>query len=187
MKKAAIILSIIALIAVSCGQAKKRETKIIAENNAQSINAQQYQGIYTFGNIESKNSETRQGEVYIYPKADSTFLFYLFICKGAPSYNMGALDGKIIISNGQAIFKERSDYEEADCVLKFEFKENALTVTEDDVDCGCGFGGGVYVNDTFQRTSSEIPKYYTNMENDTIYFSELKEEDSTITDKELVE
>jgi len=32
MKKAAIILSVIALIAVSCGQAKKKQTETIAEN-----------------------------------------------------------------------------------------------------------------------------------------------------------
>ena len=31
MKKAAIILSVIALIAISCGQAKKKQTETIAE------------------------------------------------------------------------------------------------------------------------------------------------------------
>ena len=33
MKKAAIILSVIALIAISCGEAKKKQTETIAENN----------------------------------------------------------------------------------------------------------------------------------------------------------
>ena len=165
VKKAVIISIAIALITGACGQAAKQQVK----NNT----TRQYAGTYTFGD---KDSETRSGIVYVYPKTDKTLLFYLFVIKGAPSYNSGSIYGRITIHNEKAIFQKRFGYEEADCVLRFEFKENTLTITEDENYCGCGFGHGVYVRDIFQKTSSEIPQYYTTMENEKVYFSEWKEE-----------
>ena len=164
MKKAVIILIAIALIAGACGQATKQ-----VKDNA----TRQYAGTYTFG---GKDSETHSGIVYIYPETDSALLFYLFVIKGAPSYNSGSIVGRMTLHNGKATFQKRFEYEETNCVLRFEFNENMLTVTEDENDCGCGFGHGVYVDDTFQRITSEIPQYYTTVEDEKVYFSEWQED-----------
>ena len=165
MKKAIIISIAVALITCACGQATKQQVK----NNG----TRQYAGTYTFGD---KDPETRNGIVYMYPETDNTLLFYLFVIRGAPSYNSGSIYGRITIHDGKAAFKKRFEYEEADCVLRFEFNENTLTVTEDENDCGCGFGHGVYVHDTFQRITPEIPQYYTTIEDEKVYFSEWQEE-----------
>ena len=164
MKKAVIILSVFALVAGSCGQTR---------NNATG----KYAGIYTFGDT-SKESEERNGTVYLYPETDSTMLFCIFVINGAPSYNMGSIDGRITVHDGQAVFRKRFAYDETDCVLRFEFSENTLTVTEDEI--GCGFGHNVYIHDTFRRTSSKIPEYYTAITKDKVYFSEWQEDSTDV-------
>ncbi|MDR1678726.1 MAG: hypothetical protein LBR81_03010 [Prevotellaceae bacterium] len=176
MRKTLILLSLLALLANGCKQAAKKQADTVNNKtvNKQIDNVKQYGGIYTYGN--DKDSEAPKGEVYMYPETDSTALFYLFESKGAPSYNMGSIDGRITIHNGKATFRKRFDYAETDCVLRFEFNENTLTVTEDENDCECGFGYGVYVNDTFKRSSTEIPQYYTTLTNEKAYFSEWREE-----------
>ena len=150
MKKTIIILTALALIASSCKQAATK----------------QYGGIYGF-------TEGEGGIVYIYPETDSTALFYLYKTKGAPSYNSGEIDGRIIIRDDKATFRNRYEGDETDCVLRFEFNGNKLTVTEDEEgDCRPFAGNGVYLDGTFLRTSSEIPQYYTNTQGDTIYFKD---------------
>jgi len=162
MKKLSIILSVFALFASSCGTKKQAEENI-----------RQYGGIYKFGG----DSEGAGGVVYIYPETDNTALFYLEKNRGAPSYNSGTIDGRITIKNGKATFKELLfDGFEDYCILHFEFGKNTLTVKQED-DCNCGFGFGVFVNDTFKRTSSEIPQYYINREDRKIYFSELQKDE----------
>ncbi len=178
MKKTIIILSAFALIAGSCGQPAKKQAETTGENdvenNVENIDIRQHGGIYAFG---EKNSGAPYGTVYIYPETDSTVLFYLFESRGAPSYNMGEIDGRITVKNGQAVFRKRYDSFEKDCELRFEFNGDTLTVIEDDDNSGCPFGYGVYVNDTFERTTSEIPEYYTNLSNEKIYFSEWQDEE----------
>jgi hypothetical protein len=168
MKKLIIIISAVALIACGSRQSTKK----------QEINhtPQQYAGIYTFGDAVGA-SEKPHGAVYIYPETDSTALFYLFVIKGAPSYNNGSMRGRMTICDGKAVFRKRYDFEEKDCVLRFEFQENTLTVAEDDVDCACGFGHGVYADGTFQRTTPEIPPYYTAVTGEKVYFSEWQEDE----------
>jgi hypothetical protein len=161
MKKAVIILSAIALL--GCNQtAQKKSTQEIL----------QYGGIYSFGNSD-KTSETAQGTVYIYPETDSTFLFYLYVNKGAPSYNSGSLDGRAMIKDNNGIYSAKFEYAENACTLYFEFKDNTVTVQEDDSDCG--FGHNVYADGTFLQKSAEIPEYYTNVANEKIYFNKLSE------------
>jgi hypothetical protein len=167
MKKAVIILALIAIAAGSCTQAAKK--------NAETSTSVQYGGIYSYGDT-SKDSETPNGTVYIYPENDSTALFYVYVCKGAPSYNSGSIDGRITIRNNKAVFQKRLAYEKMDCVLYFEFGENGLTIDEDEEDCGCGFGNAVFIiKKTFQCKSAQIPQYYTNISNEKIYFSEWTE------------
>jgi len=119
MKKTVIILSFLVFIAGSCGQTEKKQL----ENNA----TEKYAGIYTFDNT-NKESEERNGTVYIYPETDSTMLFYIFVINGAPSYNNGSIGGRVTINDGKAVFRKRFAYDETECVLQFEFSENTLTV-----------------------------------------------------------
>jgi hypothetical protein len=178
IKKAAIILIALAFI-VGIRNLATKQAGAANEN----INALQFCGIYTFGD----DPEARNGEVYIYPETDSTFIFYLFVIQGAPSYNLGTIDGRVTIINNKATFRKRYEPFEMDCVLNFEFSENMLAITEDDDACGCPFGYGVYINDTFQRVSSEIPQYYTSLENEKVYFSQWQEDLTLVEDEETEE
>jgi hypothetical protein len=114
--------------------------------------------------------------VYIYPETGNAVLFYINLQEGPPSYNMGSIDGKIIIRDGKATFQKNLGYGDKDCIIKFVFDENKLTLTQETSDCDCGFGMGVYANGAYKRTSSEIPQFYYSGEGEKIYFKDWKEE-----------
>src|ERR1044071_2763340 len=48
-------------------------------------------GVYAFGTDPDREAV---GSVIIYPESDSTFLFDIDFNRGAPSYNMGLLEGR---------------------------------------------------------------------------------------------
>lgn len=136
-----------------------------------------YSGIYTFGNT-SADEKAPQGEAYFYPYDDSTLLFYVYVNIGAPAYNSGAIDGRITVRNGKATYRTHLDTAENDCVLHFDFRGDTLTVAQGSYNhCDCGFGNRVFLNDTFVRTTPDIPQYFVTIANDTVYFSQLKEKE----------
>lgn len=184
MRQAVIILSIFAFIVSSCKQATKNQGEAVNKDNTENTNILQYGGVYTFGD---DNPEGPTGEVYIYPENDSTALFYLFKSRGAPSYNMGSIDGRITVHNGKATFRKQYEYFENECILHFEFGKDSLTVIEDENNCDCGFGYGVYINNTFKRTSSEIPQYYTTMTNEKVYFARQQADYQSADEEETAE
>lgn len=178
-RKTLFLVFFLALITSSCKQ--KSKVTSMSQTQTDTLSTQlTYGGTYTFGG----NSEgAPNGIAYIYPENDSTLLFYLNISKGAPSYNCGEIDGRITVKDGRATFRQDFDYGDNDCLLYFEFTYNAVTIIEDEKDCQCGFGSGVYINDIFQRTNSEIPQYYTTLSNDTIFFGQWQ----TINDNSVQE
>lgn len=171
------ILSIIALTASFSGCGNKK----VGTESTKNIE-QGYEGIYTFGDTEKR--EEHHGEVYVYPGNDSTALFYLYVNKGAPAYNSGSIDGRIMLINGKGIFRKHIPYEDNDCILYFEFAGNTLSIKEDDTDCDCGFGFEVYADGTYLRTFFEIPKFYTTITNEKIFFSQWQEPEEIIEEND---
>lgn len=172
-KNTLLIIIILAFVAGSCKQ-KAKVASVVPQTDiipAAPVPAAHYSGVYTFGDSIEGAAE---GTVYISQENDSSLLFYLYVNKGAPSYNCGEMDGRITVKGRKGTFRTRLGYSDADCVLYFEFNDSTVTINQDGNDCKCGFGNGVYVEDTFNRSTSETPAFYTTLSNDTISFSELQ-------------
>src|SRR5579859_7526274 len=96
-----LVIFAIVMLSNSNAQVKRRHPKTFL-----------YAGSYYIGtNIE----KGRVGSVTVYPETDSTVLFYFEANRGAPSYNMGQLYGRLIIVNGKGIFYSNPDNSEKSC------------------------------------------------------------------------
>lgn len=163
---------------LACGQPaiqtenKKDNSNLLAKNsNIEKVLTRRYAGTYSFGDDIEKGAV---GSVIIYPLSDSTVMFYLDICLGAPSYNLGQLFGQIEINNNIGIysqFDEDSDRLTFRCFLKFEFNSDELKITTEYGDCG--FGASVYADNTYKLVDKSLPKYFITGEGDTILFKGL--------------
>ena len=167
MKKASIFLTAaLMLAAFGCGGGSG------SGNGIRNETASQYGGVYKSGGNE--NAEQPFGTLLIYPQTDGEMVFYLSKSGGAPGYSGGATAGLITIIDGKAVFRARSQCEDAYYKLHFEFNENSVTVTQEDEGAmSCGFAYAVTVNDRFERTDSEIPQYFLsdNEDAEPYYFS----------------
>jgi hypothetical protein len=142
--------------------------------NGQSLKTAIYSGVYTFG----KNVEIGPvGSVAIYPESDTTVLFYIDICRGAPSYNLGQLYSRLKIENGVATFYTKEDFDQKGCKWKLTISDRILTIkTLDDCD-ECGFGANVYADNQYALKERKKPVYFVDGHNHKIYFSKTKPED----------
>lgn len=129
----------------------------------QSKPAVQYGGTYSYG-----DPEQGCGQVEIYPENDSTLLFHLYVNRGAPSYNNGEIEGRIVVRD------DKAEFSQAECTLQFEFYGDSIRIATPG-DCDCGFGYGVYADGTYRRTSSDTPQYYTTVAGDKIQFDQWQE------------
>lgn len=121
-------------------------------------------GTYAYGTNLEKEAV---GKLMVYPLGDSTALFYLDVNRGAPSYNMGLLAGKLI-------YKESTWTYEGDCKLIFDFSPGEVQVSTVKEQANCGFGNGVTANHVYQLTNNAVPEFYVTGEGDTVYFKNLK-------------
>jgi hypothetical protein len=124
-----------------------------------------YAGVYRYG-----DGNDRSGTVTVYPESDSTVLFYLDVNRGAPSYNMGMLYGRLTIRDSKGTYRNRFDYSDNGCELGFVFGRKELTVTTLNDQGDCGFGFAVYADGTFRRSSSRYPEYFVNAEGTKVWF-----------------
>ncbi|CAN5877630.1 hypothetical protein BH11BAC4_BH11BAC4_17290 [soil metagenome] len=127
-------------------------------------------GKYTYGRDIEKG---RVGLAYIHAETDSTILFYLDLNRGAPSYNMGSIYGRVVIKNGKGIFKASLEGYQKACELLFQFTANKLSIetVSDNDDCGVGFG--VLADGIFKRTTTINPAYFLDATGAKRYFKEL--------------
>ena len=132
-----------------------------------------YGGTYSFGGDTDKSSA---GHLSVYPASDTSLLFYLEVNKGAPSYNMGMLFGSMNMNNGTATYFKKEDYQKQGCKLQFSFQDNGVTVSTAQGFEECEFGNGVVADNTYAKTSSDIPASYIGPEGDTVLFSTAKPE-----------
>jgi hypothetical protein len=137
---------------VSYGQTKTRvlETK-------------KYGGTFSY----EKGKVNGSGKILIYPETDTTVLFYIDVNRGAPSYNMGSLYGRLKIINGQG------NYESKDKGSRWtlQFSKNRITIGTVAESYDCGFGNGVTADGIFEQTSKIIPDYFVNGEGTKYYFT----------------
>ncbi len=136
--------------------------------NAQVLSTSKYAGIY------KRNMDTSAGAsgmITIYPETDSTVLFYIDICLGDPSYNLGSLYNRVVIKDGQGLFcSNLFSYQDKDCKWLFTFSNDSLKIRTVENNYECGFGNGVIADGDYIRESSSIPECFENGESIKIYF-----------------
>jgi hypothetical protein len=133
-----------------------------------------YAGTYSYG----KDIETgRVGTVVVYPETDSTLLFYIELNRGAPSYNMGSLYGRVKMKQNSGVFYTKFEFSETGCKWAFQFSKTSLAIKTVDGMDECGFGFGVLADGAFKKLSDVIPEYFKDMEPRKIFFRDTSPED----------
>ena len=128
-------------------------------------------GTYSFGDDDCENG---CGRVLIHPESDSTALFYIDVNRGAPSYNSGALRGRIYKNSNDTYLFYSKEYGE--CSLKITLNNNILSVSTEDGKNECGFGYAVRADANYILIDNFVPEYYTTGEDSKIYFESFYNE-----------
>lgn len=129
-----------------------------------------YLGIYGFDS--SKELEGNQGSLLIYPESDTSVLFHVTVCIGAPSFNLGITTGRLIVKNDSALYQP-AEYEST-CKIMFYFEENEIKLATASGFGECGFGMNVYADATYKLVKKVTPKYYNNGESTNYNFRYFK-------------
>jgi hypothetical protein len=163
---------LITMVFIGCNMSPKNEgvskllgnvTEVTAVDSESK--AENHSGIYSF----KIDEEGPSGMITVYPNSDSTYLFYLDVCRGAPSFNLGFKFGEMIMRHDTGFSSTRED-EFSDCDLMFVFTKTDVTVTTADGHDDCGFGYGVYADHTYPRIDTLVPEFFIDGEGDSILF-----------------
>ena len=142
-----------------------------AQSNAiatHSLATAKYAGVYGYGTVPQKGSV---GFVSVYPETDSSILFYIELNRGAPSYNMGYLYGRVKILDGLGMFHTMSfEYENKGCRWSFHFTKDKLTIKTENEERECGFGGNVNADGDYKRKSYVSKEYFVDSDQKKIFF-----------------
>jgi hypothetical protein len=162
--KQILLLSLISLTTILWGQtnSKKDNKKLLTEK---------YSGNYSYGDNAEKGSV---GSVIVFPETDSTILFFIDVCRGAPSYNLGQLYSRIKIQNGQGIYYNKSDY--YNCKWQITLVDKTLTIKTLDNCYKCSFGGNVIADGIYKRKNKSKPKFFIDGHGHKIFFSKTSPE-----------
>lgn len=166
------------LIICSCGNTSNDKNKTLDTTIPQDSliqitkikSSQNIGGTYSFGDNVEKGPV---GSVIVYQMTDNSALFFLDVCQGAPSYNLGQLFGQMTIKDNIGIYDSKIDGDDFNCILKFKFTSKQIQVTTESGHDDCGFGGNVYADNVYKLIDKSIPKYFINGEGDTIQFKGL--------------
>ncbi len=115
-------------------------------------------GTYTL-NAHIRNQENiygSYGDLQIKLIESNSIVVSLFYCKGEPSYNSGSFIDTITYINNISHYIPNLD---SLCTLSFYFTDSNVYINQkSDVNVGaCGFGYGVYIDDIYNKASSESP------------------------------
>lgn len=80
--------------------------------------------------------------------SDNKYKFWLYVCKGFPSYNSGQIDGFVFFEGVSAKFFF-TDSVWGGCKLMFVYKGNSVRVDHDYEFGGCGFGANVTAHGSY--------------------------------------
>ena len=106
----------------------------------------------------------------------TTILFFIDICRGAPSYNLGQLYDRLKIENGKGIYFSKYDFDEKGCKWEVIIDNNTLTIKTIDNCFECGFGGNVIADNKYIRKTLTKPEYFTNGEGNKFFFNKTSPE-----------
>ena len=123
----------------------------IDKGNTTEINS--FVGVYEFG-FESESSGGAQ--IIISSENNSSFLFFLSVNRGAPSYNSGSLYGRMNIEDRTAVFEKEN------CEWTAHFSESSVQISTVSDQYECGFGHGVIVDGTYRKKTGDPPLYFEN-------------------------
>ena len=87
------------------------------------------------------------------------YRFWLYVIKGYPSYNSGQVEGTVKVEGNKGVFRYTDSISGSECVLKFWFTNTAVTVEEQQGDCG--FGANVSAYGRHPKINSKIPSTAT--------------------------
>jgi len=141
--------------------------------NTKSVLTEKYSGIYSFGENVEKGPV---GSVTVFAETDTTILFFIDICRGAPSYNLGQLYDRLKIENGKGIYFSKYDFDEKGCKWEVIIDNNTLTIKTIDNCFECGFGGNVIADNKYIRKTLTKPEYFTNGEGNKFFFNKTSPE-----------
>ena len=164
--KQTIIFGLLFLSLISYGQSSPDATNKLITTK--------FSGFYSYGTDVEKG---RIGTIFIYSETDTTILFYINLNRGAPSYNMGSLYGRVKITGDSGMFYSKFDYAAKGCKWTFRFTKNSLTIKTVDEEYDCGFGHAVFGDGEFKRKSKKSEDFFEDMEGKKIYFRTTKPED----------
>jgi hypothetical protein len=143
-----------------------------------------FSGVYGY-DYENGSS----GEVRIHPESDTSALFHLEVYNGSPSYNSGALNGRIILkAKNEYIFSEINEDYGTNCVFTISLDGEKLSVSNSNPngENQCGFGNNVYASGTYPLKDRAIPQFYYSGEGSKIYFSDLQSEINAAEEKNRI-
>jgi hypothetical protein len=163
MMKKMLILGLLTATLFGFGQINKNQT----------LKTVKYAGVYKFGDNGKKGVF---GSVTVYPETDSTILFFIDICRGAPSYNLGQLYDRLKIENGKGLYYSKNSNAKIECKWQVTINKKVLTIATLDNCYQCGFGNGVVADYRYQRKDNSIPHYFTDGHGHRIYFSNTSPE-----------
>ena len=141
--------------------------------NNQALKTDKYSGIYSFGESVEKGPV---GSVTVFAETDTSILFFIDICRGAPSYNLGQRYSRLKIENGKGIYFSKYDFDEKGCKWQVTIDDNTLIIKTLEDCYECGFGGNVIADNKFIRKDLTKPEFFTDGHGHKIFFSKTSPE-----------
>lgn len=83
------------------------------------------------------------------------YKFWLYVCKGFPSYNSGQIDGFIEFDNMKAKFRLVDDIV-GSCKLDFSFNNKSVVIDHDYENGYCGFGANVTAQGVYPLKRKQV-------------------------------
>jgi hypothetical protein len=142
-------------------------------NNRKSLLTEKYSGVYSYGEDVEKGPV---GQVTVFAETDTTILFFIDICRGAPSYNLGQHYDRLNIENGKGIYFSQDDFDEKGCKWQVIFNGKSLTITTIDDCYECGFGANVIADNEYIRKDLTKPEFFIDGHGHKIFFSKTSPE-----------
>jgi hypothetical protein len=136
-------------------------------NNSNSILTEQYSGKYSFGKNVKKGPV---GSVTVFAETDTTILFFIDVCRGAPSYNLGQLYGRLKFENGKGIYFSKDEFDKKGCKWQVIIDDKMLTIKTIDDCYECGFGGNVIADNKYIHKDKTRPKFFIDGHGHKIFF-----------------
>ncbi|MDD5186569.1 MAG: hypothetical protein PHS84_15045 [Paludibacter sp.] len=142
-------------------------------NNSKSVLTEKYSGKYSFGEDVEKGSI---GSMTVFAETDTTILFFIDICRGAPSYNLGQHYDRLKIKNGKGIYFSKYKSNKKGCKWELTIDSDTLTLKTIDNCYACGFGGNVIADNKYIRKGLTRPEFFIDGHGHKIFFSKTSPE-----------